>query len=202
MSRKLGLALVAATALLWALWLLRVRPVAVPPSIGSARGEPPAAQRAPREPRAATPAKAPEPKKAAPDPKPQPASAAESDAYRKELVRLAAEQRVRNEARLAVAQQRWQHEQRQEPWATEHEADLRAALELDDLDGLIGSLQCRATLCRIELQAQDSNAAFAVSRARNFQQAVGPQVALDMTGGGLDRSAILFAAREGTSLDR
>jgi hypothetical protein len=117
-------------------------------------------------------------------------------------VRLAAEQRKRNDARLVVAEQRWPREQRKEPWASQHEAELRAALERDQIDVLIGSLQCRATLCRIELQAQDSNAAVALSNAHNLQEAVGPQTAIGMTRGGLDRTAVLFAARAGESLDR
>ncbi|MFI5307667.1 MAG: hypothetical protein ACHQ53_09965 [Polyangiales bacterium] len=200
MSRRLGLGLLGATALLWALWLLRVTPAASPPLAGGMHNGPITVQPEPNKP-AAVPAQTREPNKAAQSLKPQSSTAAQQDAYREALVRAAAEQRKRNEARLVVALQRWPREQRQEPWASQHEAELRSALERDQIDGLIGSLQCRATLCRIELQAQDSNAGIAVSEARNFQQAVGPQNALSMRGGGFDRSAILFAAREGQSLD-
>jgi hypothetical protein len=201
MNRGLLLALLAICALLWLLALRResgpTQHEGARPAPIAAEPRPPASPPEPPQP-AQLPAAAPPPA----EPASKPGPIAPQDGYRERLARQIAEQRKQNDARFAVASERWRRERRQEPWAKTREGQLRSALERDALDGLIGSLQCRETLCRISLAAQDSNAGVAVSRAHGFQQEVGPQVALGMTGGGLDRSAILFVARTGYSLDR
>jgi hypothetical protein len=124
------------------------------------------------------------------------------DHYREKLAGVIAEQRKVNEERYARAIARWPQEQRQEPWAAEREQRLRLAMEQDEVDALLGSLECRATLCRLEISAQDSNAALALSNAHELTREAGSQIASGMSGGGLDRHMILFVAREGQSLDR
>jgi hypothetical protein len=139
----------------------------------------------------------------------QPTAAAQSktgtiapdDPYRKKLAGLVAEQRRLSAERFARADERWPHQRRTEPWATQHEKQLRAAMEADQIDVLIDALECRETLCRLELAAQDSNAAVAFNGARALHRQIGKQTSAAMTGGGLDRRMILYVPREGQPLE-
>ena len=201
MNRRLLVVTLMLAAVAWALALGhgdRLRPRSEP--VPAAR---PPAQAPPQE---AVPAQRP----VEPQPAPrvvgrQPAAAvapppgiiAPDDPYRQKLAAAITEQRRLNDDRFARAKEHWPHEPRQEPWAAERELELRSALQHDGIDARVVSLECRATLCRLQLEAQDSNAAFAVNGAHELAHTAGSQVSSGMTGNGFDRRMILFLPREG-----
>jgi len=125
---------------------------------------------------------------------PQPES---SDEVRARLSRQALEQRSHNDARHAELAARWASETRDEPWSTDQEHALRAAASADAIDHLVIELECRRTLCRLEISAADSNTAFALERAHGFTAQLGTDTGSAMIGGGPDRALEVFAAREG-----
>jgi len=123
-----------------------------------------------------------------------------SDEVRAQLASRAAEQRAQSEARYAVEGARWKDERREEPWASEREQQLRTAATADGIDYLLVEVECRATLCRLEISAPDSNTAFALQRARTFAPELGKSAGASMIGSGPDRAMEVFIPREGTSL--
>lgn len=120
-----------------------------------------------------------------------------SDEVRARLARQALEQRKRNHARHAELSARWASETRDEPWSTDQEHALRAAASTTILDHLLLELECRRTLCRLEISAADSNTAFALQKARAFNAQLGTDTGSAMVGSGPDLVMEVFAAREG-----
>ena len=120
-----------------------------------------------------------------------------SDELRARLARQALEVRTRNDARHAELSTRWVTETRDEPWSTDQEHALRAAASSAAIDQLLVELECRRTLCRVELSAADSDTAFALQRARGFTALLGTDTGSAMRGGGPDRAMEVFAARDG-----
>ncbi len=120
-----------------------------------------------------------------------------SDELRARLAGQALEARTRNAARHAELSTRWASERRDEPWSTDQEHALRAAASSAAIDHLVIELECRRTLCRVELSAADSDTAFALQRARGFTALLGTDTGSAMHGGGPDRAMEVFAARDG-----
>jgi hypothetical protein len=92
-------------------------------------------------------------------------------------------------------------EERREPWATLRVRALKLALRQDNMEPLVRSLECRATLCRIELSAADNNA-LVVALRHNIH--LGKETGFDTVGGfegdGAERRLVMFTARPGTRL--
>jgi hypothetical protein len=120
---------------------------------------------------------------------------------RRLLMEMQREQRAKNERRIGVAEARWEQEQRQDAWAQAQEKLLQQTLVADGIDSLLMDLECRSTMCRIEIAAIDSNAAVALTRAERFRTELGEQLATRMQGGGLERVMVIYAVRDETSLD-
>jgi hypothetical protein len=120
-----------------------------------------------------------------------------SDQVRARLAHRALEARTRNDTRHAELSARWASETRDEPWSTDQERALRAAASAAAIDHLLVELECRRTMCRLELSAVDSDTAFALQRARGFSALLGSETGSAMLGGGLDRALEVLAARTG-----
>jgi hypothetical protein len=131
-------------------------------------------------------------------------AAAAADAVRiARKEQLADEGNHRHDQRFDAAVERWKAEpsaQRQEPWATRREQALRRAMEVDGLAQLARHIECRATLCRIELAASDDQTALKMRRGHRFMREVGFQTAGAFAGEGKKRVMVLYVAREGTRL--
>ena len=118
--------------------------------------------------------------------------------------RLADEGHHRHDQRFDAAVARWQREQsgqRQEPWASRREQALRRAMDADGLAQLAQRVECRATLCRIELAAGNDQTALKMRRGHRFMREVGFQTAGAFSGEGEKRVMVLYVAREGNRLD-
>ncbi|MDH5675827.1 MAG: hypothetical protein OEZ06_27125 [Myxococcales bacterium] len=205
MRRGLLISLLLVIALGW-LWALLGR--APHGTTAEQASEPPAEQpgREPHPPAAAQkPMRARRPDRKRPRPPTQqrraPPTRAEMlddpEGYRKRLMEVMRQQREHNTIRLEVAEKRWQKERRDPALAEPWEKAYQQALLDDGIDGMLMDLECRATLCRLELAAVDSNAAFALQGAKNFQNALGTESATTMAGGGFDRVLVLYVPREG-----
>jgi membrane-bound lytic murein transglycosylase len=117
--------------------------------------------------------------------------------------RLADEGNHRHDQRFDSAVERWQQEKskpRQEPWATRREHALRRAMDADGLAQLAQRIECRATLCRIQLAASGDQTALKIRRGHRFMREVGFQTAGAFAGEGEKRLMVLYVAREGTQL--
>ena len=125
-----------------------------------------------------------------------------SDQVRARLARQALEQRTRSDARYREYAARWATEQRDEPWSTDQERGLRRQATASGLDHLLFELECRLTLCRVEISAADSDTAFALQRARASPALLGTAPGASIGGGGPDRVLEVFAAREGMGLPK
>jgi hypothetical protein len=119
----------------------------------------------------------------------------ENDRYRAELARRINAQQKDNDERYARAAALWPHEQRQEPWATERETAVRNAMQTDRIDHLLMDVQCRQTLCRLEISAKDSDTFGAIKRSATFLGEIGGEPAGGMSGLGYDRALVLFVPR-------
>jgi hypothetical protein len=186
----IAIALVAACA---GLWLAGARPRGGEPAPG------PALHRAARAPSAPTSSaiRSPRAGTSGSDAPSEALHAQTSEQARARLAQRALEQRTRNDARHSELSSRWASETRDEPWSTDQERALRVSATASGLDHLLFELECRRTLCRVEISAADSNTAFALQQARAFMAQLGTDLGSTMTGGGLDRALEVFAARDG-----
>jgi len=202
MSARRLLLLFGLAAIGWALALLRPAPEPLVPAAGpgesNARG---AATPAPAKPVAAESALSAEQVQAQARAAEAAAAADAERLARKE--QLADEGNHRHDQRFDAAVERWKGEQstpRQEPWASRREQNLRRAMEVDGLAQLAQRVECRATLCRVELAAPDDQTAFKMRRGHRFMREVGFQTAGAFAGEGKKRVMVLYVAREGTRL--
>jgi hypothetical protein len=187
------IALLLAVALgVWALAFLRGEPSTKPPGAAPASA-PSVAAPAPPKP-AAKPAVASQPAAAGPQPRTV-VPMQENDEYRKKLMEQSMAQRQENDERYESASSRWLQQGRMEPWASAREQRLRDALQVDRLDHLLLSAECRADLCRLEISAPDSDTAMAFRSSVAFMNEVGPNTAGGMVGSGPDRALVIFAPR-------
>jgi len=207
-ARRLAL-LIGLAAIGWALALLRPGAEPVTPDANAAKSAPPAA---------AKPAASPQPKaitalepgaQGEPAPARAPGQAPDETVAAEDAERLALRERLadeghhRHDQRFDSAVERWQEEQskkRQEPWASRREQALRRAMSQDRMEQLAERVECRATLCRIQLTADDDRTALRVRRAHHFMREVGFQTAGAFAGEGKKRVMVLYVAREGTQL--
>lgn len=120
-----------------------------------------------------------------------------SDQVRARLARQALELRTANDARYRDYVARWPNETRDEPWSSDQERSLRASAVAAGIDHLLFAVECRGTLCRIELSAADSDTAFALQRARGWSALLGQDVGSAPIGSGPDRALEIFTARSG-----
>ncbi|MDD9935572.1 MAG: hypothetical protein OXT09_18320, partial [Myxococcales bacterium] len=120
---------------------------------------------------------------------------------RRQLMEITRKQRELNAARIGVAERRFEQETRSPAWAEPHEQALQQALVRDTIDSMLMDVECRETMCRVELSAIDSNAAFALKRGEQFTKELGEQIATKMQGGGFDRVLVIYSARDGSVLD-
>lgn len=125
-----------------------------------------------------------------------------SDEARARLAQQALQRRALNDESYRDHAARWASEARDEPWSTDQERALRAAASGSGLDHLLIELECRRTLCRVEISAADSNTAFALQRARGFSALLGTETGSAAIGSGPDRALEVFAAREGMGSPR
>lgn len=191
-----GLAvLLGCAALAWALLLLRPAartssPDAAHPAPGSTpQPAKPASGARPADPRAAAQS---------------PATAAIDESAREWHKRLAVEQDRRHDRRFDAAVARWKDEprsKRQEPWASERERALRGALNRDGLGRLAQRIECRATLCRLQLAAADTDFTHVLRSAAQLRRELGGESASALGGEGDARALILFVPRRGMRLD-
>jgi hypothetical protein len=207
-ARKLAL-LLGSTGLAWALLLLRP---AAHTSAPGAEGAAPKAAAEQAAPRAAAPTEAKavattvppaRPKVAPADAAAPPPATADQAAAEERRKRLAVEGDRRHDRRFDAAVARFNLERRrtrQEPWASQTEHALRGALERDRLTRLTRKLECRATLCRIELAAADEGFAHALRSSVHFRRELGVDGASALTGEGSERMMILYVPRRGMQL--
>jgi hypothetical protein len=120
-----------------------------------------------------------------------------SDQVRARLARQARELRALNDTRYRDYAARWPNEIRDDPWSSDQERSLRASAAAAGIDHLLFALECRATLCRIELSAADSDTAFALQRARGWSALLGQEVGSAPIGSGADRALEILTARNG-----
>jgi hypothetical protein len=207
-GRRLAL-LLGLCALGWALALLRPAPEpAASAGPDAARAADARAASAQPEPSAASapgaqPRTQPESDRPAAGQAPTEATA-EGDAERRAREeRLADEGKHRHDQRFDSAVERWKEEQskpRDEPWASRREDTLRRAINHDRLERLVQRIECRATLCRIQLAAADAEIGLRLRNAHHFMREVGFQTAGAFAGEGEKRQMLLYVAREGTRL--
>jgi hypothetical protein len=203
-ARKLAL-LLGSAGITWTLLLLRPAartsaPEAVPevvaPKTAAQHAAPRAVAASTTEPvaTAATPA----------TPRVAPAEAAEDQALAEERrQRLAVEGDRRHDRRFDAAVARFELERtrpRQEPWASQTEHALRHALQRDRLTPLTRKVECRTTLCRIELAAADEGFAYRLRSSLHFRRELGHDGASALTGEGSERVMILYVPRRGVQL--
>jgi hypothetical protein len=104
--------------------------------------------------------------------------------------------RSQNEARYAFAQERFDAEQRDVGWAPRREQTFVRALGADGLEPAFYEIECRQSLCRIEIPAGSSNAAYALKTATHFMTEVGNAAASGSDGEGEDRALVFFVPRD------
>jgi hypothetical protein len=191
MTRGRVAVLLAVALGVWALAFLRGRPQPAQPGAPAAEASQPLTK--PGELRHEPSAKKPE------APASKPANVVprkEQDEYRRKLMEESMRARHENDERFERVSGLWEHQGRVEPWASQREQRLRAALQVDRLDHLLLAAECRADLCRLEISAPDSDTAMAFRSSVAFVNEVGPNTAGGMTGSGPDRALVIFVPRE------
>jgi hypothetical protein len=112
----------------------------------------------------------------------------------------AAAAQLPQDPRYLAAVASFEREQKREPWAGQRTRILRNALRADRMEPLLRSIECRSTLCRIELSTPDNEAAMALRQGIHFTKEAGVQMTGGFEGEGEARTLVLFTARPGTSL--
>lgn len=131
---------------------------------------------------------------------PRAVSAEENEATRARMMAHALEQRRLNDARWSAAEATWHEEARDEAWADGRERELLAAMRAGDTDAIRTGLECRRTLCRVELRVPNSHSFLDPDRSRAFIDALGRDIATQMQGPAAERRMVLFSARDGHGL--
>ena len=117
-------------------------------------------------------------------------SSAASDLYKR---------RQENEARYAVARERFDGESRDEPWASTREATLRKSADDSGVAAHLVDVVCRTTLCELTWEDFDTHA-FSRVRTSGPMQELGKDLASHLQGAPTERIWVVLGPREGTSL--
>jgi hypothetical protein len=124
-----------------------------------------------------------------------------ADSTRTAMVERAEALRAVNDERWEGARERFDREKRQPGWADGRERAVRAALEEQGADGLLVQIECRATVCRLELSLGSGHSVLDRATSARLSMVLGNDSTARLTGPPTERAVVLYSARDGYPLE-